>query len=64
MWQKILGALKDAHVPIAIIVFAATSFYHFHTKVDLGPNYCNSIYAMYGFLAGHAWVNKDKGDQQ
>lgn len=43
-------------VPIALIVFGATSAYHFHTGRDLGVNYTNSLYALYAFLAGHAFV--------
>lgn len=47
---------NDAHVPIAIFVFLVTSAYHFHTGKDLGTNYTNSIYALYGFLGGHAMI--------
>src|SRR5579863_5860376 len=47
---------NDSHVPIAILVFAITSAYHFHTGKDLGTNYTNSLYALYGFLGGHALV--------
>lgn len=47
---------NDSHVPIALLVFAVTSAYHFHTGKDLGTNYTNSLYALYGFLGGHALV--------
>lgn len=57
--KKLSAYLKDAHIPIGLMVFATTTIYHFKTHVDLGPQYCNSIYALYAFLGGHAWVNKD-----
>jgi hypothetical protein len=47
---------NDAHVPIALIVFATTSTYCFHTGKDLLPGYVSSLYAFYGFLGGHALV--------
>lgn len=47
---------NDSHVPIAIFVFLVTSVYHFHTGKDLGTNYTNTIYALYGFLGGHAAI--------
>ena len=53
--------LKDAHIPIGLLVFVTTTVYHFKTHIDLGPQYCNSIYALYGFLAGHAFVNRNNG---
>src|SRR5271157_5965846 len=55
--QGLLDKLtNDSHVPIAILVFAITSAYHFHTGKDLGTNYTNTIYALYGFLGGHAMI--------
>ena len=59
MLNKIAAYLKDAHVPIGLAVFISTTAYHFKTHIDLGPQYCNSIYALYAFLAGHAYVNRD-----
>jgi hypothetical protein len=54
---------KDAHVPVALIIFAVTSAYHFWTHIDLGPQYCTSLIALYGFLGGHAYVsNKNNGN--
>jgi len=50
IWNKITN---DAHIPIALGVFVSTSAFHFIKHIDLGPNYTNSIYAMYGFLAAH-----------
>jgi len=55
---------NDMHVPIALLVFAVTSGYHFYTGKDLGSGYVSSLYAFYGFLAGHAaafqkWPDKD-----
>jgi hypothetical protein len=44
---------NDCHVPIALLVFVVTTAYHFHTQRDLGPGYVSSLYAFYGFLAGH-----------
>lgn len=53
--QTILDRLKnDFHVPVGVGVFIVTSVYHFWTKQDLGPQYVNSIYALYAFLGGHA----------
>jgi hypothetical protein len=48
-----LTDFKDYHIPVALLVFGVTSAYHFHTGKDLGTNYINSLYAFYGFLAGH-----------
>lgn len=59
MLTKILDHLKDAHIPIGLLVFGITTAYHFKTHLDLGPQYCNSIYALYAFLTGHAWANRD-----
>jgi hypothetical protein len=51
----VLDKLKnDFHIPIAILVFAITTTIHVWTQRDLGPQYVNSIYAMYLFLGGHA----------
>jgi hypothetical protein len=47
---------NDSHVPIALVVFATTSAYCFHTGKDLLPGYVSSLYAFYGFLGGHALV--------
>ncbi len=47
---------NDSHIPVALLIFAVTSAYHFHTGKDLGTNYTNSLYALYGFLGGHALV--------
>jgi len=63
IWLKLTN---DAHVPIAMIVFAVTSIMHFWHHVDLGANYTNSIYALYGFLGAHAasqqvWPDKPQG---
>ena len=62
LWSKITN---DAHIPIALVVFATTSFMHFRTHVDLGANYTNSVYALYGFLSAHGaaqqvWPDKGK----
>ena len=59
MLEKILSTLKDSHVPIALFVFTVTTVHHFVTHIDLGPGYVNSLYAMYAFLAGHAYVNRN-----
>lgn len=62
-FQMLLDKLKtDFHIPIALIVFATTTVAHLWTSRDLGPQYVNSIYAMYAFLGGHAWINRDQGD--
>ena len=53
--SNMLDKLKnDFHIPIAVLVFAVTTSVHVATKRDLGPQYVNSIYAMYLFLGGHA----------
>lgn len=55
MFTKLLNRLKnDFHVPLAILIFAITTTVHVWTKRDLGPQYVNSLYAMYFFLGGHA----------
>ncbi len=63
MFQKLMALLKDAHIPIALLVFAVTTGYHFTTHIDLGANYANTIYATYGFLGGHAFINRKDGDK-
>lgn len=56
--KDILQKIKsDGHVPVALLVFVVTTAIHVATKRDLGANYVNSLYAFYGFLAGHKWVN-------
>jgi hypothetical protein len=51
----ILDRLKnDFHIPVGLGVFGVTSVFHFWTGKDLGPQYVNSIYALYAFLGGHA----------
>ncbi len=75
-WQEHKDRMKnfldkltnDSHVPIALFIFVVTSVYHFHTGKDLGTNYTNSLYAIYGFLGGHAlvyqkWPDKDSPTQ-
>lgn len=62
MFEKLRDFFKDAHIPIALCVFAVTTFIHVHTKADLGPQYVNSLYALYAFLGGHAFVNRNSGD--
>jgi len=60
MLDKILSKLKtDFHIPVALLVFAITTGHHFYTHLDLGPEYTNSLYAMYAFLGGHAYINKN-----
>lgn len=57
--DSVLAKLKtDFHIPIALAIFVTTSVYHFKTHLDLGQNYTNSIWALYAFLGGHAWVNR------
>jgi hypothetical protein len=58
---------NNAHVPIALFTLSLTSAYHFYTGKDLGANYTNSLYAFYGFLAGHfgfsqKWPDKEGSD--
>jgi hypothetical protein len=63
MWAKILDRLRnDFHIPVALIVFAVTTGYHFYTGHDLGSQYCNSLYAFYAFLGGHSFVNRTQND--
>jgi hypothetical protein len=61
--------VNDFHVPIALLVFAVTTGFHFWKHVDLGTNYVNSLYAFYGFLGAHfgcsqKWPDKPSGDPQ
>lgn len=56
-FKKIMEKIKsDGHVPVALFVFAVTTVIHVKTQRDLGANYVNSLYAFYGFLAGHKWA--------
>jgi len=60
--DALLDRLKnDVHLPVALIVFLATSIYHFKTHLDLGPQYTNSLYAFYAFLGGHAFTQQKWG---
>ena len=60
MLNELLAKLKtDFHIPVALLVFAVTTGFHFYTHVDLGSQYTNSLYAMYAFLGGHAYINRD-----
>lgn len=59
--------VNDFHIPVALLVFAATTAYHFYTHLDLGQNYVDSIKFFYLFLAGHAaayqkWPDQDQSD--
>jgi hypothetical protein len=54
---------NDMHVPIALTVFAVTSGYHFYTGKDLGSGYVSSLYAFYGFLAGHFGLSQKWPDK-
>ena len=60
--------VNDFHVPIALVVFIATSIFHFKTGKDLGSGYVSSLYAFYGFLGAHftssqVWPDKPQGTQ-
>jgi len=57
---------NDMHVPIALFVLLITSAYTFWTGKDLPSGYVSSLYAFYGFLAGHfglsqKWPDKPEG---
>ena len=64
MLKSLLDKLKDSHIPIGLLVFAVTTFHHFYTHLDLGPSYVNSLYALYAFLGGHAFINRNNTDAQ
>ena len=60
--ESFLDKLKnDVHVPVALLIFSSTSVFHFWKHVDLGANYTNSLYALYAFLGGHAYVAGKNG---
>lgn len=52
---------SDGHIPVALFVFVVTTIIHVITKRDLGPQYVNSLYAMYGFLAGDKYFQNKYG---
>lgn len=54
---------SDGHMPVALFVFVVTTVIHVATKRDLGANYVSSLYAFYGFLAGHKFVQGKYEDQ-
>ena len=63
MLDKLIDKLKnDFHIPIALLIFAVTTTMHLWTKRDLGPQYCNSLYALYAFLGGHAYLQNRNDD--
>jgi hypothetical protein len=59
--------LTESHVPVGLCVFIVTSICHFRSHLDLGANYTNSLYALYGFLGAHgisqAKYNTQGGDE-
>jgi hypothetical protein len=68
-WQKLQDRVWDVlvnkgHVLLAAICQGAVIGFHFKTGRDVGVNVMNTIYAFYGFLAGHfgvsqKWPDKD-----
>lgn len=64
--SNVLDKLKnDAHIPIGLLVWGVTTAYVMMTHRDLGANYVNSLYALYGFLTAHGgvtlWKNLKEG---
>lgn len=68
-WDKIQERIFDiivnkGHVLLAAICQGAIIGFHFKTGRDVGVNVMNTVYAFYGFLAGHfgvsqKWPDKD-----
>lgn len=68
-WGKIQDRVFDiivnkGHVLLAAICQGAIIGFHFKTGRDVGVNVMNTVYAFYGFLAGHfgvsqKWPDKD-----
>ena len=59
--------VNDGHIPVALVIFATTTIYHFYTHLDLGTNYVDSIKFLYLFLGAHAAAYQkwpDKGNDQ
>lgn len=48
--------INKFHVILATITQAAIIVYHFRTGHDIGNGVQGTVYAFYGFLAGHAFT--------
>ena len=56
-WQKILDTIINKfHIILASVAQGAIFMYHFKTGHDIGSGVQNTVYAYYGFLAGHAYT--------
>jgi hypothetical protein len=56
--------INKFHIVLGTLCQGAIIFYHFRTGHDVGPGVVNTVYAFYGFLAGHAltyqkWPDKE-----
>lgn len=48
--------INKFHVILAAVTQAAILAYHFRTGKDIGNGVQGTVYAFYGFLAGHAFT--------
>jgi hypothetical protein len=63
-WNKIYDTIiNKMHVVLAGATQAAILAFHFKTGHDIGTGVQNTIYAWYGFLAGHALTYQKFPDQ-
>lgn len=69
-WDKVWDVIINKfHVALAAICQGVIFVVHFKTGKDIGANVQGTVYAFYGFLAGHAltyqkYPDKDDGDAQ
>jgi hypothetical protein len=63
-WDKIFDVVVNKiHIALAAVCQGAIILYHFHTGRDIGAGVQNTVYAYYGFLAGHNLTNQKYPDQ-
>jgi len=64
MIDKILDAfVNKMHVILGALCQGAILLYVYKTGRDIGPGVQNSVYAFYGFLAGHFGFSQKWPDQ-
>lgn len=54
--------INKIHIALAALCQGAIIAYHFHTGHDIGAGVQNTVYAYYGFLAGHNLTNQKYPD--
>jgi hypothetical protein len=62
-YDKVLDIIVNkVHIILAAICQGSIILWHFHTGHDIGSGVQNTVYAYYGFLAGHNLTNQKYPD--